>query len=165
MSFKSFRGPTLRFAGRLGSLLSLGLVLLSTADMAAAADTAGAVEAQEYVVIVNKDNPTTQLSADEIADIFLGKVMEWPNGWRLEPLDRSLHSGIRLAFTRAVHKKSVGAVNKYWMNQVYSGRGEPPRVVDSDEKVVAFISANPGAIGYVSAAFTGPGVRALGVVD
>ena len=165
MSFKTFRRPTLRFAGRLGSLLSIGLVLLSTADMTAAADMAGAVDAKEYIVIVNNDNPTSQLSADELADIFLGKVTEWPNGWRLEPLDRSLHSGIRLAFTKTVHKKSVGAVNRYWMNQVYSGRSAPPKVVDSDEKVAAFISANPGAIGYVSAAFTGPGVRALNVVE
>ena len=45
----------------------------------------------------------------------------------------------------------MSAVANYWQRQIFSGRGTPPPIKESDAEVIAFVAANPGAIGYVSA--------------
>jgi len=45
-------------------------------------------------------------------------------------------------------------------------RERPPLVLGSDEEVLAFVAANPGAIGYVSrGAATNEAVRVLTILD
>ena len=58
---------------------------------------------------------------------------------------------VREAFSRHVHGKPARAIKQYWNQQIYAGRAVPPPELAGDAKVVAFVLANPGAIGYVSA--------------
>ena len=80
------------------------------------------------------------------------------------PVDLSESAPAREAFSTAVHHKPVKAVRAYWQQQIFSGRDVPPPEKTSDEQVIAFVRATPGAIGYVSAAapLTG-GVRRVQV--
>jgi hypothetical protein len=44
----------------------------------------------------------------------------------------------------------VSAVESYWQQAIFSGRSVPPLEKASDAEVLAFVRANPGAVGYVS---------------
>ena len=55
----------------------------------------------------------------------------------------------------------ISAIESYWRQQIYSGRGVPPPVKATDADVVAFVAANPGGIGYVSAAADTAGVKVV----
>ena len=118
-----------------------------------------------YVVIVNEANGVAALSSEELSRIFLKKANRWQNGLDVVPVDLPESAPAREAFSVGVHRKTVGAVRAFWQQQIFSGRAVPPAEKASDEEVVAYVRATPGAIGYVSGgAPLGAGVRRLQVI-
>jgi ABC-type phosphate transport system substrate-binding protein len=117
---------------------------------------------EEYKVIVNAASPVSALSVGEVSRLFLKKVTSWPGGRPVLPIDQTKRSPVRASFSRAVHGKDVAAVASYWQQMIFSGRAVPPLEESSESAVVAYVSAHPNAIGYVSAsAVLPPGVRAV----
>jgi ABC-type phosphate transport system substrate-binding protein len=113
-----------------------------------------------YEVIVHRGNPARVLSRGEVSKLMLGKIGRWPSGSAVQPVDLPEESEVRELFSHEVLGRSVGAVRAYWQQQLFSGRGVPPPELD-EEGVVAFVAANPGAIGYVQAGTRAPGVHAV----
>jgi ABC-type phosphate transport system substrate-binding protein len=138
------------------------LKMLSVAVLAVLASTA-TVEAQEFKVIVNSANGTTDLAADGAAKLFLKQSAKFPNGTAAQPVDLGKGSPVRAAFSKAVLGRAVGAVESYWQQQIFSGKDVPPPAKASDDDVVAFVKSNPGAIGYVSAGAATAGVKVVEV--
>jgi ABC-type phosphate transport system substrate-binding protein len=139
--------------------------------MSAALGVGGAPAADEgsFVVIVAASNPATSIKRQDLARFFLKKTGRWSDGHGVIPVDQSAGSPVRAAFTRAVlageGMGQISAVQNFWLQQVYSGRSSPPAVKASDPEIVAFVAANPGAIGYVAAASAMRGVKVLTVTE
>ena len=108
------------------------------------------VAAQDVKVIVNSANSTTELPGDVVTKLFLKQTTKFPNGTAAQPVDQAKGSSARAAFSKSVLGRGVAAVESYWQQQIFSGRGTPPRIMNGDAAVIAFVTANPGAIGYVS---------------
>ncbi len=151
------------------SLLSLSFSMLLATSIAAQDDkTAPPVpditDGATFQVVVNADNPTTELPAAKVARMFLKKLRRWDHGTRTLPVDLGLKSPIRKDFTKSVHGKSVTAIKSYWQRMIF-GRGEvPPDEMSSEEEILEIVRANPGAIGYVAAETPlGDGVKKLKV--
>lgn len=126
---------------------------------------AAPVAAQGYVVIVNDANSVSSVNATELSRMFMKKLNRWESGLDVVPVDLPESAAAREAFSTAVHGKSVSAVHAFWQQQIFSGRAVPPAEKASDEQVVAFVRATPGAVGYVSAgAALSAGVRRVQVV-
>ena len=119
--------------------------------------------AQRYVVVVNTANSAASLSKSEAADLFLKKTTKWPDGRSAAPVDQAKSSAVRDAFSRAVLSRPVSAVGAYWQQMIFSGKDVPPPEKPGDAEVLAFIKANAGAIGYVSATADLTGVRKVTV--
>ena len=115
--------------------------------------------AQGYQVVVNSANPVTTLGTEQLAEIFQKKSTEWPNGQAAVPVDLPADAPARQAFSEAVHGRPAAAIKAYWQRLIFSGRGVPPMEKASDEEVLAYVAANPNAVGYVSS-----GVRLNGNV-
>jgi ABC-type phosphate transport system substrate-binding protein len=105
--------------------------------------------ANEFVVVVNVANPLTSIARDQLSRIFLKRVAKWPDGKPAEPVDLSPNDRLRVAFTKSVHGKSVGAVRAFWQQQIFSGRDVPPPEKASVAEVIDFVGTHPGAVGYV----------------
>jgi ABC-type phosphate transport system substrate-binding protein len=119
-----------------------------------------------YVVIVNEANGVGAMSAADLSKVFFKKVNRWSTGLDAVPVDLPEGAAAREAFNAGVHGKNLGAVRAYWQQQIFSGRGVPPLEKATDEQVVAFVRATPGAVGYVAAGTPlGAGVRRLQVVN
>ncbi|GAB1342649.1 phosphate ABC transporter substrate-binding protein [Gemmatimonas sp.] len=118
--------------------------------------------AQDFKVIVNSANSTTELPSDVAAKLFLKQTTKFPNGTPAQPVDLAKGSAVRAAFTKSVLGRAVAAVESYWQQQIFSGKDVPPAAKPSDDEVIAFVKANPGAIGYVSA---GAGTGGVKVID
>lgn len=127
--------------------------------------TSGQVLAQSYKVIVNKDSSVSSLTKDQISKLFLKKVTRFTDGTTALPVDLVSDSSIRQAFSEDVHGQSVASVRKYWQKQIFSGRGVPPTEKSNDSEVIAYVEANPGAIGYVSASTQTGSVKVITVLD
>ena len=122
--------------------------------------------AQGYQVLVNEANPTSSMTVEAVSQLFLKNTTRWDNGQQVVPVDLTANSSVRERFTVAVHGRSVSAVRAYWQRRIFSGRGVPPVEKTSDSEVLAYVSANPNAVGYVSVGATVNGnVKVLRVTD
>jgi ABC-type phosphate transport system substrate-binding protein len=134
-----------RFSNWMLGLL-VGLALLAPARRASA---------QSFVVVANETGPAS-LSKDELSRAFLKKSTH------LAAVDQDKESKVRGAFSRAILGRPVTAVASYWQQQIFSGGDAPPAEKASDADVLAYVRANPKAIGYVATGTDlGTGVHAL----
>ena len=46
-------------------------------------------------------------------------------------------------------RKTPAQLKSYWNQQIFSGKGVPPPEADSTADVIAYVLANPGAVGYL----------------
>jgi ABC-type phosphate transport system substrate-binding protein len=134
----------------------------AVAVLAVVASAAPAM-AQDFKVIVNSANATAELTVGEAAKLFLKQALKFPNGTPAQPVDQGKASSVRAAFSKAVLGRPVSAVESYWQQQIFSGKDVPPAAKGSDDEVVTFVKANPGAIGYVSAGASTAGVKVVDV--
>lgn len=141
-------------------VLSLSLAAVLVPVFGAAADD-WAVDG--FKVVANDGVPVTSLSRSELARLFLKKDVEWSNGESVVPVDQSSISLVRAAFTEAVHDKKMSAITNYWQKQIFSGRGVPPPIRGTDLEVLEFVRSTPGAIGYVAAETSAPGVKTIAI--
>jgi len=95
------------------------------------------------VVVVNPANPASRLTADQVAQYFLGRSN------RLTPLDLPGASPLRALFYQQVAGKDADQVKAIWSKIVFTGRGFPPREYGSNAELRRAVASNPDAIGYL----------------
>jgi hypothetical protein len=120
-----------------------------------------AQEPEEFVLIANSSRPEAALTRQEASRIFLRKDLAWPLGGEARPVDQSEDLPVRERFSEGVHSRPVQAILRYWLQQVFAGRGTPPPVLQSDAEVIDYVARTRGAIGYVSTGIRLPGVKIL----
>lgn len=136
--------------------------------MTGAAPPAAAIAAEPFVVIANPSVPGTVVHRADLAAVFLKKAVRWGDGSHAVPVDQSGTSSVRKAFCDVVLQLPVTEVLQYWHKQLLSPTAVVtlPPVKGTDNDVLGYIAATPGAVGYVSADATLPaGVKALRLVD
>jgi ABC-type phosphate transport system substrate-binding protein len=112
----------------------------------------GGAEATTTIKVVTHPGvPGGQIRKETLADVFLGRASRLANGQAIVPVDQSTQSQVRAAFSQSVLLQSVAAVQAHWLREIAKNR-RPPLTKGSDAEVLDFVAANPGAIGYVSAA-------------
>ena len=117
----------------------------------------------DVIAVVSSNSPITTLSRNQVADIFLGKTSRLPDGTPVVPLDQVEGSSPRNEFYTAMTGKSAAQMKAYWSKIIFTGRGRPPREVDSNGEVKKSLAANPNAIGYIDKGATDASVRAISI--
>lgn len=107
------------------------------------------VSAKELYVVVNKQNPITTLTKQQITDLFMGRSPYFPSGAAVMKLDAPGSSLTRQLFYQALVSMSLPEVNAYWARLMFSGRATPPMQVASEQDMLQLVSQNPSAIGYL----------------
>lgn len=110
------------------------------------------ISAQSYAqkIIVNKNNNIDSLSAQQIRNIFLGNSSVWENGIYIEVADYNSGSEIRNNFSQKFLQLTPRKVSMIWIKVSLSGKSIPPKIFDSGNDIVNFVSKNAGAIGYIA---------------
>lgn len=110
------------------------------------------------VAIVNKANT----SADKamIGKLYTGEAKSWSDGEQAKLYDLSGESE-RESFCKAYTGKSAGAIKATWAQAVFSGRGVPPKMLDSDAEVKSEVAKDKNAVGYVNESSVDGSVRAV----
>jgi ABC-type phosphate transport system substrate-binding protein len=119
--------------------------------------------AQDFKIIAHPGVAASDVSAAELSKIFLKQSNKFADGASAVPVDQAKSAAVRAAFSQKVLGKSVGAVDTYWQQQIFSGKDVPPASKGSDDEVVAFVKATPGAVGYVSAGAATAGAKVISV--
>ena len=114
------------------------------------------------VVIANADLGVTNIDGDTVKNVFLGKTTKLDNG---KKVNFAILSGgpAHEAFLGTVVGKTPSQFLSYWRKLAFSGKGTMPQEFDSEEALVAYVAATPGAIGYVSEGTAVDGVTVVSV--
>lgn len=103
------------------------------------------VFAADLILISHKG---VSISSADARDIFVGdKQVE--GGTKLVPVD---NSSLQKDFLEKVVKVDSAKYSSIWAKKGFREGLNPPPVKSSDAEVIAFVKANPGAVGYVSKA-------------
>jgi len=97
----------------------------------------------EVVVIVNPKSAAAAMTAEQVADIYLGKDTS------LTPLDLPSSSASRGEFYKKVAGKDEAQVKAIWARLVFTGKTQPPKEAASSAEVVKQVASGEKAIGYV----------------
>lgn len=117
----------------------------------------------EVRIVVHPGLGLSEVPRADLASIFLRRLVTWRNGVPAQPVDQSMRSEARIAFSDGVLGMSAMSVQAFWQKHLQLGV-EPPPVRASDEEVLAYVAATPGAVGYILASTMVPsGVRELAV--
>jgi len=118
-----------------------------------------------FVVIVHPGIQGDELPKVILSAIFLRKAPRWEDGLDVQPVDQSMSSPVRAAFTAAVLDVPFGRIQRFWSDAIKKGV-QPPPVKSSDQDVIAYVASTQGAIGYVSPGVALPaGVKTMALVD
>jgi ABC-type phosphate transport system substrate-binding protein len=115
----------------------------------------GAAADQTFVVVVHPDVKGEQIHRAILSAIFMRQAASWEDGLACQPVDQSMSSPRRAAFSEAVLQTPIAGVRRLWQTKISEGV-EPPPVKASDQAVIDFVKSTRGAIGYVSATATVP---------
>ena len=132
-------------------------ICLMAGAMALGAASANA----EIVVIVNPKNPAANMSAEQVAAIYLGTTTSFPDGGAVALADQPEAAGIRGDFYQKATGRSVAQVKATWARITFTGKGTPPKELKSDADVKAFVAGDPKAIGYVDSSAVDGSVKAV----
>jgi ABC-type phosphate transport system substrate-binding protein len=133
------------------ALIFVAVLSIALADLSIDARHAAAAE-DGVAIIVNKANPTADLTLADAKKIFMGDKSTWPNGKRITVLMLAQGQPERAVVLRVIYKMSEADYGKYFLQAAFTGKvSAPPKDVASPAVVKGEVGANPGAVGYVKA--------------
>ncbi len=118
--------------------------------------------AGDVAVVVNKSVKVTEISADDLRDIYSGRKSTLRDGTRVVPV--TLKEGAsHEAFLKEYTGKTDSAFRATWRNLVFSGQAAMPKTFDSETALLDYVAATPGVIGYTGKSVKNDGVKSLAV--
>lgn len=104
----------------------------------------------EVVIVANKNVPVDTLSKKDLKNIYLGTKTKWEDKRRIGFV--LLESGpIHKNFIETYIKRSPIQFSRYWKNMVFTGKGDYPKIFNTDQQVIKYLESSDGTIGYISA--------------
>jgi ABC-type phosphate transport system substrate-binding protein len=117
-------------------------------------------KAEELLVIASPQVPESEITVEQLADIFTLKRSSWPNRIKMVPVNREASSLEREKFSEQVFNLPPQELGEYWNRLRFQGK-LPPVIQTSDQAVLSFVRNVPGAIGYINANQNPQGVKVL----
>jgi ABC-type phosphate transport system substrate-binding protein len=147
-------------------VLALALWAFRTETPAAQASTQTARDAAHatVVVVVNTENPVTQLSIGDLRRMLLGEMTRWPNGKTVTIAMRPPGQPERDAVFRLVCGLTESDFARYQLRAAYRGEAQSGiKQLDTPVGVKRFVFNVPGAIGFVRGDEVDPTVKRLSI--
>jgi ABC-type phosphate transport system substrate-binding protein len=117
---------------------------------------------QTLAIVVNRSNPTNNLSFVELRKIFLGDRNHWPNGHRIAIAMLEYGQPERRAVMRLIYRMDEKGYQDFLLRGMF--RGDvfvAPKTLDSPTIVRKFVFNAPGAIGYLRASDVNESVKVV----
>ncbi|MBI5197466.1 MAG: hypothetical protein HZA19_02535 [Nitrospirae bacterium] len=120
--------------------------------------------AAQMVVIVNKENPVSEISSTKLAQYYRGEIYFWKGSIKAVPVELREKHPLAARFTETILKMDVETKRQMWSAKLYSGKSSPPPQFKDEATVVSFVASEPGAIAYVGKESVNDSVKVL-IVD
>ncbi|MDH5649934.1 MAG: phosphate ABC transporter substrate-binding protein [Gammaproteobacteria bacterium] len=135
--------------------------LLALAILAA---SSGLAVAGNVAIITHPGSSAVGITAEEAANIYLGKTGVFGKGSSVKPVDQKPGTPAHTKFYKEVLNKSDQQFKAHWSRIMFSGKGRPPQELDSDIAVKNWVASNPNSIGYVDGSVLDNSVKILLII-
>ncbi len=129
-----------------GRLTRSAATLMLAAALALQVQASRAAEA--VVVIVNRSNPNV-IDRSFVVRVYTGAVKGWPDGSPVFALDQHEGTEARKSFGDSILEKSQANLKAIWSQNIFTGKGYPPKLATPDEEMKRIVASNRHAIGYI----------------
>lgn len=109
--------------------------------------------ADSLVVIVNKENPVSSLSAEEARRFFLLNSKIWPSGSKIKPINRNKSSSVKKSFIKSVLKMTPEDYEQHWIYIKQKSGETEPKAVKSNKFILKIVGKDANAVGYLPQAY------------
>lgn len=139
----------MRCTSNLKSLLTGALLLCAL--IFAPLGSAGGNLSPAPVVIANVNVSDTNISPYQLKSFFGMKLLQWSNGKNIRVFVLADQHPIHISFCKNLLNAFPYQLRVAWDRLVFSGTGQSPIQVNSEDEMLVRIANTPNAIGYVSA--------------
>src|SRR4051812_46703654 len=116
----------------------------------------------DIAIVVNKDNPVSELSFRELTALFELQQQFWKGGTRVHVIIPQAGRPERNVMLKTVYHRTDDSLNKYWLNRMFKAEiTDLPQIEPSDEKVKQEVAHRPNAIGFIDASKVDDTVKVL----
>lgn len=115
-------------------------------------------------VVTNSSVTSQEISVDQVRRIFSMRQTVWPNNQLITVYVLTNQHATHQTFSTKVLGMFPYQLDRIWNKLVYSGLGEEPIKVKSEQEMLERISQQPGAIGYVMGQVDVDNVKIIDVV-
>lgn len=102
----------------------------------------------DIFVIAHKDSVINALTLTELKELYLGN-RKFVDKVRVLPLDQAYNEPTRQLFYSQVIKIDQSQLISHWSKLIFTGKGQSPESLLSDQSILDFVSSNPSTIGYI----------------
>jgi ABC-type phosphate transport system substrate-binding protein len=114
-------------------------------------------------LVINRDIDYENVSRNTLRSIFSMRMTQWPNGTPIRVFVMGDKNALHADFTKQLLGVFPHQLRRAWNRQIFSGMGQAPIRVESEEEMLEQIENTPGAIGYLSEEHINEHVRTLSV--
>ena len=118
--------------------------------------------AQEILIVTHRATPVSEISREQLRDIFTGVRTRFGDGSRALPV--LLKGGpVHEVFLSRIVGDNPDEFRVRWRRAVFTGQGAMPKEFQSEAALLDYVATTPGAIGYVSRVPEPTAVKVLAV--
>lgn len=101
------------------------------------------------LIVSNKEVVAQSLTTSQAKAIFSMRSQQWSNGSPIKVFVLSDRHPLHDLFCKSLLDVFPHQLRTAWDRQVFSGTGQAPITVDSEEDMLTRVATTPGAIGYL----------------
>ena len=115
-------------------------------------------------IVVNRNNPTTNITLPQLRAMFFGERKYWPSGRRVTLASLRQGTAERQTILRVIYKMDERAIRREFFHEAFKGETVTKRAtLTTPADVKTFIVNTPGAVGYLRASDVDDSVRVVRV--
>lgn len=135
---------------------SLRLIIFTLSILACTSSYCSA----DISIVVNIEN-YNDIPQSYLKKLFLGQRKSFPDGRAAQPLVHEENSEIANHFNLLLLNRNLQQYKSYWARIIFTGKGHPPEEIYNDQEMIARISRNSNAIGYINSSSLNSSVREI----
>jgi len=111
-------------------------------------------------IVANTSVPVDSLAKTDVLDLYSFEVQTWENGLHVVVFDLEPKGDVKDSFYTYLGR-TPSRMKSIWLKRKFSGEGDAPEALPSEEDMVSRIVSTPGAIGFVSEQFISDELKIL----
>ena len=126
---------------------------------------ANAAWARDVAIIVNKNNPTNNLSHRDLTKIFKLEKQFWSQGDKIYLIMRSTgNTQLNVILSKVFGMKDYHELKTHWLGLIFREELDSfPQKINSDEATIRFVNQVPNAITFITASGVDERVKVISI--